>query len=134
MGEYLPPPYGLLQLADYLEAKMAETDIEILDCQAMSLDWKGLEKRIAYAKYNSWIKNCNWADYDLIHPVMPTESLSREKLQYELYNCYRSFFGSWSKRMQGFFSKNRIKRRVYRYMARQSVLSDWKAWFERIVL
>lgn len=46
MGEYIPPPYGLLQLAGYLETKMPEAEIEILDCQAMSLDWKGLEKRI----------------------------------------------------------------------------------------
>lgn len=79
------------------------------------------------AKHNGWIENCNWADYDMVHPIMPTESLSREQLQYELYNCYRSFFGSWSRRMQGFFSKNRIKRRVYRYMARQSVLSQLKS-------
>ena len=46
MGEYLPPPYGLLQLAGYLETKMPEVEIEVLDCQAMSLDWKGLEKRL----------------------------------------------------------------------------------------
>jgi anaerobic magnesium-protoporphyrin IX monomethyl ester cyclase len=79
------------------------------------------------AKHNGWIENCNWADYDMVHAIMPTESLSREQLQHELYNCYRSFFGSWSRRMQGFFSKNRIKRRVYRYMARQSVLSQLKS-------
>ena len=46
MGEYLPPPYGLLQLAGYLETKMPEAEIEVLDCQAMSLDWKDLEERI----------------------------------------------------------------------------------------
>jgi anaerobic magnesium-protoporphyrin IX monomethyl ester cyclase len=47
MGEYLPPPYGLLQLAGYLETKMPKANIEVLDCQAMSLDWKGLERRIS---------------------------------------------------------------------------------------
>jgi len=26
MGEYLPPPYGLLQLAGFLESKMPETE------------------------------------------------------------------------------------------------------------
>ena len=46
MGEYLPPPYGLLQLAGYLETKMPEAEIQVLDCQAMSLDWKGLEKKL----------------------------------------------------------------------------------------
>jgi anaerobic magnesium-protoporphyrin IX monomethyl ester cyclase len=79
------------------------------------------------AKRNGWIENRNWADYDMIHAIMPTESLSREQLQHELYKCYRSFFGSWSRRMQGFFSKNRIKRRVYRYMVRQSVVSQLKS-------
>ncbi len=79
------------------------------------------------AKRNGWIENGNWADYDMVHAIMPTESLSREQLQHELYDCYRSFFGSWSRRMQGFFSKNRIKRRVYRYMLRQSVLAQLKS-------
>ena len=79
------------------------------------------------AKQKGWIENRNWADYDMVHAIMPTQSLSREQLQNELYNCYRSFFGSWSRRMQGFFSKNKIKRRVYRYMARQSVLTQLKS-------
>lgn len=46
MGEYLPPPYGLLQLAAYLESKLKDVEIQVVDCQAMSLDWAGLEKRI----------------------------------------------------------------------------------------
>jgi anaerobic magnesium-protoporphyrin IX monomethyl ester cyclase len=79
------------------------------------------------AKQNGWIENRNWVDYDMVHAIMPTEFLSREQLQHELYHCYRSFFGSWNRRMQGFFSKNRIKRRVYRYMMRQSVLSELKS-------
>jgi anaerobic magnesium-protoporphyrin IX monomethyl ester cyclase len=79
------------------------------------------------AKHNGWIENCNWADYDMVHAIMPTESLSREQLQHELYECYRGFFGSWSRKIQGIFSRNRIKRRVYRYMARQSVLLQLKS-------
>src|SRR3989304_8628786 len=46
MGEYLPPPYGILQLAAYLESKLKDVEIQVVDCQAMSLDWKGLETRI----------------------------------------------------------------------------------------
>ena len=46
MGEYLPPPYGVLQLAAFLESKNKGVEIEVLDCQAKHLDWKGLEKRI----------------------------------------------------------------------------------------
>ena len=79
------------------------------------------------AKQKGWIENRNWADYDMVHAIMPTQSLSREQLQNELYNCYKSFFGSWNRRIQGFFSKNKIKRRVYRYMARQSVLTQLRS-------
>jgi len=46
MGEYLPPPYGILQLAAYLENQMKNVDIDVVDCQAMGLDWQKLEKRI----------------------------------------------------------------------------------------
>jgi anaerobic magnesium-protoporphyrin IX monomethyl ester cyclase len=79
------------------------------------------------AKRNGWIENWNWADYDMVHAIMPTESLSREQLQQELYKCFRSFFGSWSRRIEGIFSKNSIKRRAYRYMAGQSVLTQLKS-------
>jgi anaerobic magnesium-protoporphyrin IX monomethyl ester cyclase len=79
------------------------------------------------AKHNGWIENWNWADYDMVHAIMPTESLSREQLQQELYKCFRSFFGSWSRRIEGIFSKNSIKRRAYRYMAGQSVLTQLKS-------
>jgi anaerobic magnesium-protoporphyrin IX monomethyl ester cyclase len=79
------------------------------------------------AKHNGWIENWNWADYDMVHAIMPTESLNREQLQYELYKCYRSFYGSWSRRIEGFFSKSRIKRRAYRFMARQSILIQLKS-------
>jgi anaerobic magnesium-protoporphyrin IX monomethyl ester cyclase len=46
MGDYLPPPYGLLQLAGYIESKLKDIEIEVIDCQAMSIDWRGLEKRL----------------------------------------------------------------------------------------
>jgi len=46
MGEYLPPSYGILQLAAFLESRMKDVLIEVVDCQAMSLDRKGLKKRI----------------------------------------------------------------------------------------
>jgi anaerobic magnesium-protoporphyrin IX monomethyl ester cyclase len=81
----------------------------------------------AEARQNGWIQNWNWADYDMIHAIMPTEYLSIEELQQELHDCYRSFFGSWNRRMQGLFSKNGTKRRAYRYMARQGVLSQLKS-------
>jgi anaerobic magnesium-protoporphyrin IX monomethyl ester cyclase len=79
------------------------------------------------ARKKAWIENWNWADYDMVHAIMPTETLSREELQRELHYCYRSFFGSWSRRIQGFFSEDSIKRRTYRYMLRQNVLSQLKS-------
>jgi anaerobic magnesium-protoporphyrin IX monomethyl ester cyclase len=79
------------------------------------------------AKRNGWIEDWNWANYDMIHAIMPTETLTREEVQQELYRCYRSFFGSFHRRIEGFFSNNQIKRRVYRYMVRQDVLRQLKS-------
>jgi len=78
------------------------------------------------AKRNGWIEDWNWANYDMVHAIMPTETLTREELQHELYRCYRSYFVSWPKLFQRIFSKNEIKRRTYRYMARQNVLRQLK--------
>jgi len=75
------------------------------------------------AKKNGWIEDWNWANYDMVHAIMPTETLSREEVQQELYRCYRGFFGSWKRRLGGIFSTNAIKRRVYTYMASQGVLN-----------
>jgi anaerobic magnesium-protoporphyrin IX monomethyl ester cyclase len=79
------------------------------------------------AKRNGWIENWNWSDYDMVHAIMSTETLTREQVQHELYKCYRGFFGSWSRRIEGLFSKNSVKRRAYRYMARQNVLRQLRS-------
>ena len=46
MGEYLPPPYGIIQLAAYLEKQMGNVQLELLDCNAEKVDWKKMEQRI----------------------------------------------------------------------------------------
>jgi anaerobic magnesium-protoporphyrin IX monomethyl ester cyclase len=46
MGEYTPPPFGLILLASYLEREVKDAEIEILDANADKLDWKDLEKRM----------------------------------------------------------------------------------------
>jgi anaerobic magnesium-protoporphyrin IX monomethyl ester cyclase len=79
------------------------------------------------AKRRGWIEDWNWADYDMVHATMPTEALTREQVQHELYKCYRGFFGSWNRRLQGIFSKNNVKRSVYRYMMRQNVLRQLRS-------
>jgi len=74
------------------------------------------------AKSKGWIEDYNWANYDMVHATMPTETLTREQVQHELTECYKSFFGSPSRLLKGTFAKNKIKRRVYRYMAHQGVI------------
>ena len=81
------------------------------------------------ANANGWIENKNWAEYDMIHAIMPTEHLSLAEIQEELYMCYRSFYGSWNRRISGIFSSNKTKRRTYRYMTRQGVVSALRGMF-----
>ncbi|MFB0501345.1 MAG: radical SAM protein [Candidatus Bathyarchaeia archaeon] len=81
------------------------------------------------AKQNGWIEDFNWAHYDMVHAIMPTETLSREEVQEELYNCYRSFFGSWSRRLRGLLSRKEIKRRVYWYMAARGIINQFRTLF-----
>ncbi|HEY9246283.1 MAG TPA: radical SAM protein [Candidatus Methanoperedens sp.] len=76
------------------------------------------------ALQNGWIEDTNFAHYDMAHAIMPTETLSRRQVQEELYNCYRAFYGSVSRNISGIFSKNRIKRRVFRHMAGKNVLAN----------
>lgn len=46
MGEYLAPPYGIIQLAAYLEREINDVEIEVLDSNAEEIDWNGIGKRI----------------------------------------------------------------------------------------
>ncbi|MHA2085494.1 MAG: B12-binding domain-containing radical SAM protein, partial [Candidatus Thorarchaeota archaeon] len=46
MGEYLPPPLGILNLAAYLRTHDSTVEIEVLDCQAENIGWRDIENRI----------------------------------------------------------------------------------------
>lgn len=81
------------------------------------------------ARKNGWIEDFNWSHYDMVHAIMPTETLSRREVQEELYNCYRSFYGSFERRISGLFSGNKMKRRIYRYMAFRGILKQFKELF-----
>jgi anaerobic magnesium-protoporphyrin IX monomethyl ester cyclase len=81
------------------------------------------------AKRNAWIEDWNWANYDMVHAIMPTETLSTKDVQEELYHCYRNFFGSWSRRLGGIFSRKALKRKLYRYMASQGIVNQVKNLF-----
>ncbi len=81
------------------------------------------------AKKNGWIEDTNWANYDMAHAIMPTETLSRKDVQEKLYECYRSFYGSWKRKINGIFSKNELKRRIFRHMAGQGVIRQFRTLF-----
>jgi anaerobic magnesium-protoporphyrin IX monomethyl ester cyclase len=74
------------------------------------------------AEAKGWIEDCNWANYDMIHAIMPTETLTTREVQEELFLCYRSFFGKLPRLIRGVLSSNRFKRKTYRYMASQQLL------------
>lgn len=82
------------------------------------------------AKRNGWIEDWNWANYDMVHTIMTTETLSRKDVQEELYKCFKSFYGSWKRRFRGLFSRNELKRRIYWYMTGQGIISQLKTLFE----
>ncbi|MDD1743397.1 MAG: B12-binding domain-containing radical SAM protein, partial [Methanomassiliicoccales archaeon] len=73
---------------------------------------------------NGWIEDDNFAHYDMAHAIMPTETLTRSEVQRELYDCYKEFFGSPIRAMQGIFSSNEIKKRAFRHLAGKRVLGS----------
>jgi len=79
------------------------------------------------AARNGWIEDWNWANYDMVHAVMPTEHLTREEVQEELYNCYRGYYGRVSRLLKGALSPNLFKRTTYRYMASRGLLNGLKS-------
>ncbi len=46
MGEYLPPPTGLLILAAYVERELPNLEIEVYDSQAKRGNWEDVKKYI----------------------------------------------------------------------------------------
>ncbi len=46
MGEYLPPPVPLLQLAGFVRHDQPNVDVRVLDCQAEGLSWAGVKSEI----------------------------------------------------------------------------------------
>lgn len=78
------------------------------------------------AKQNGWIEDFNYSNYDMAHAIMSTETLKRKNVQEELWNCYKHFYGSTRKNIAGLFSKNKLKRTLYRHMAGQHVLAKFR--------
>ncbi len=83
----------------------------------------------AEAERNGWIVDRNWSHYDMIHAIMPTETLSVKEIQEELYLSYRDFYGSWPRRFRGLFSSNKIRRKVFWHMVQGGVMGQIKSMF-----
>lgn len=81
------------------------------------------------AKRKGWIEDTNWSHYDMVHAIMPTETLSIKEIQEELYECYRSFYGSWRRRLGGTFSRNEMRRRLSWHMARKGIVKQLRSLF-----
>jgi anaerobic magnesium-protoporphyrin IX monomethyl ester cyclase len=64
---------------------------------------------------HGWIAEPRWNQFDMVHAIMPTEHLSREEVQKELFATYRAFYG-WRRRISGTLAINEIKRSYYRHM------------------
>jgi radical SAM superfamily enzyme YgiQ (UPF0313 family) len=83
----------------------------------------------AQAEQNGWIEDHNLSHYDMAHAIMPTETMTREQVQEELWRCYRNFYGSWKRRLGGMFSNNNLKRRLFRHMMKEGVIRQFRALF-----
>jgi anaerobic magnesium-protoporphyrin IX monomethyl ester cyclase len=81
------------------------------------------------ANLNGWIKDRNWSHYDMIHAIMPTETLSLNEVQEELYGCYRNYYGSLGRRFEGLFSNDKLKRRIFWHIAQNGVVGQIKSLF-----
>jgi anaerobic magnesium-protoporphyrin IX monomethyl ester cyclase len=79
------------------------------------------------AKRNGWIEDSNLSHYDMAYATMPTETLSTEQVQEELYDCYRSFYGSWKRRLGGLLSSNKLKRRLFWHMTGKGVVKQFES-------
>ena len=74
------------------------------------------------ARRRGWIEDLNYAHYDMIHAIMPTETLTRSELPYGLLGCYRAFCGTPSRILRGLFGPNESRQEAYRHLAGKRLL------------
>jgi anaerobic magnesium-protoporphyrin IX monomethyl ester cyclase len=74
---------------------------------------------------NGWMVEPRWNQFDMIHAIMPTEHLTREQVQKELFATYRAFYG-WRRRIGGTLSINEVKCAYYRHMMWKGFLGTIK--------
>ena len=80
MGDYLPPPYGIIQLGAYLERELPEVEVKVLDCNANELDWDRLQKYIEKTEpdivASSSLATCN--TYEVARTLQTAKKASSE--------------------------------------------------------
>ncbi len=74
---------------------------------------------------NGWMADPRWSQFDMVHAIMPTEHMTREELQKELFATYRAFYG-WRRRIGGTLSINEVKNAYYRHMMWKGFLGALK--------
>lgn len=57
MGDYLPPPFGIIQLGAYLEKYVHGVEVKVIDCNASQIDWDQLPEHIE--KENPEVIGCS---------------------------------------------------------------------------
>ncbi|MFX1510763.1 MAG: B12-binding domain-containing radical SAM protein [Promethearchaeota archaeon] len=72
-----------------------------------------------------WMVDPRWNQFDMVHATMPTEHLTREQVQKELFATYRRFYG-WRRRIAGTLAINEVKRSYYRHMMWKGFLGTLK--------
>ncbi|MFX1565955.1 MAG: B12-binding domain-containing radical SAM protein, partial [Promethearchaeota archaeon] len=72
-----------------------------------------------------WMGDPRWSQFDMVHATMPTEHLTREQVQKELFATYRHFYG-WRRRIAGTLAINEVKRTYYRHMMWKGFLGTLK--------
>ena len=76
MGEYLPPPFGIIQLGTYLEREIPSVEVKVIDCNASKVDWDELEKQIQ--SYNPDVVGCSSLSTCNTYLVARTLQLARK--------------------------------------------------------
>ena len=108
---------ALRKYADYLDPDIA-TFFALTPFPGTEVYERAVEK--------GWITEKEWARYDMVHAILPTDHLTREKVQKELYECYNNFFTKLPRLYKGITSDNPITKRTYSYLTRQNILANLK--------
>ncbi|MFQ6058640.1 MAG: B12-binding domain-containing radical SAM protein [Anaerolineae bacterium] len=81
------------------------------------------------ARAQGWLKDFNYARYDMAHPLLPTRHLSRKEVMRWTHWCYADYYLDPIKIARGLTSRNPWKRLIwwhmFKFMAKQMI----RAWF-----